>query len=51
VRGRVTASPEATDDELEALALADPGVRAHTTGKTVRKVIVAKGRLVSVVAH
>ncbi len=49
VRGRVTASPEASDDELEALALADPGVRAHTAGKTVRKVIVAKGRLVSVV--
>jgi leucyl-tRNA synthetase len=49
VRGRVTASPDVTDEELEALALADPGVRAHTAGKTVRKVIVAKGRLVSVV--
>jgi leucyl-tRNA synthetase len=49
VRGRVTASPDVTDEELEALALADPGVLAHTAGKTVRKVIVAKGRLVSVV--
>ena len=31
------------------LALADPGVAAYTAGKTVVKVVVAKGRLVSVV--
>jgi leucyl-tRNA synthetase len=49
VRGRVTVSPEASDEELQALALADPGVRAHTTGRTVKKVVIAKGRLVSVV--
>jgi leucyl-tRNA synthetase len=49
VRGRVTASPEATEGELRDLALADPGVRAHTDGKTVKKVVVAHGRLVSIV--
>jgi leucyl-tRNA synthetase len=49
VRGRLTVAPDAPDAELEALALADPGVRAHTEGKTVKKVVIAKGRLVSVV--
>ncbi len=49
VRGRVTASPEASEGELRDLALADPGVRAHTEGKTVKKVVVAHGRLVSIV--
>jgi leucyl-tRNA synthetase len=49
VRGRVTASPEASEAELRELALADPGVRAHTDGKTVKKVVVAHGRLVSIV--
>ncbi|MFP5379249.1 MAG: leucine--tRNA ligase, partial [Vicinamibacteria bacterium] len=49
LRGRVTAAPDASEAELEALALADPAVRAHVDGKTIRKVVVAKGRLVNVV--
>ncbi len=49
VRGRLTVPAEIADAELEALALADTGVQAHTAGKTVRKVVVAKGRLVSIV--
>ncbi len=49
LRGRVTVSPETPDAELEALALADPAVQAHTAGKTVKKVVIAKGRLVSIV--
>jgi leucyl-tRNA synthetase len=49
LRGRVTAPAGATEDELRALALADPGVQSHTAGKTIRKVVVAKGPLVSVV--
>jgi leucyl-tRNA synthetase len=51
VRGRVTASPDVSDAELEALALADPGVLAHTSGRAVKKVVIAKGRLVSVVVE
>ncbi|HQZ40216.1 MAG TPA: class I tRNA ligase family protein, partial [Vicinamibacterales bacterium] len=50
LRGRITAPPDASDAELEALALAEPGVRGHVDGKTVKKVVVAKGRLVSIVA-
>jgi leucyl-tRNA synthetase len=51
VRGRLTVSPEATDEELEELALADAGVRSYTQGKIVRKVVIAKGRLVSLVVN
>ena len=49
LRGRITVSPEATDAELEAAALAEPSVQAHMQGKSVKKVVVAKGRLVSIV--
>ena len=49
LRARITAAADATEDQLRELALADPAVKAHTDGKTVRKVVVAKGPLVSVV--
>jgi leucyl-tRNA synthetase len=49
VRGRVTVPTDISDDELQRAALAEPGVQAHVAGKAVRKVVVAKGRLVSVV--
>jgi leucyl-tRNA synthetase len=49
VRGRLTVPAEASEQELERAALADPGVAAYTAGKTIVKVVVAKGRLVSVV--
>jgi leucyl-tRNA synthetase len=49
VRGRVTVHVDASEGELEQLALADPAVQAHVAGKAVKKVVVAKGRLVSVV--
>jgi leucyl-tRNA synthetase len=51
VRSRLTVPAEASEQELEALALGDPAVQAHTHGKTVKKVVVAKGRLVSVVVQ
>jgi leucyl-tRNA synthetase len=49
LRGRITAPAGASDDQLRELALADPAVRGHIDGKTIRKVVVAKGTLVSVV--
>jgi leucyl-tRNA synthetase len=49
VRARLTVPAEASEAELEQLALADPAVKAHIQGKTVKKVVVAKGRLVSIV--
>jgi len=49
VRSRLTVPAESSEKELEKLALADPAVMAHLAGKQVKKVVVAKGRLVSLV--
>ena len=49
VRARLTVSASLSDDQLRAHALADAVVKRYTEGKTVRKVVVAKGSLVSVV--
>ena len=49
LRGRVTVPAGAPEADIQAAALADPQVKAHTEGRTVVKVIVAGGKLVSVV--
>jgi leucyl-tRNA synthetase len=49
VRARLTVPAGLPDDELGDRALADSVVRTYTTGKTILKVVVAKGPLVSVV--
>jgi leucyl-tRNA synthetase len=51
VRARLTVRAGVTDDELRDAALADAAVKSHTIGKTIRKVVVAKGPLVSVVVQ
>jgi leucyl-tRNA synthetase len=51
VRARLTVPAGVSDDELRERALAEPSVRTHTTGKTIRKVVIAKGPLVSVVVQ
>ncbi|MBI2828658.1 MAG: leucine--tRNA ligase [Acidobacteria bacterium] len=51
VRSRLTVSAEASEQDLERLALADPAIRSYTTGKTVKKIVVAKGPLVSLVVR
>ena len=50
VRARLTVAADTSEEELKQLALADSGVQPHIAGKTVKKVVVANGRLVSVVA-
>jgi len=53
LRARLTASADASEEELRALALADSQVMKHLEGKTVKKTVVAGGaggRLVSIVA-
>jgi leucyl-tRNA synthetase len=50
VRGRISVSPDAAENDLQAAALADPAVQSHLAGKSVKKVVVVKGRLVSIVA-
>ena len=49
VLARVTVEAGLADQDLQARVMMDPAVQAHTAGKTVRKVVVAKGPLVSVV--
>jgi len=51
VRARLTVPAAATDQDLRERALADPAIRTHTAGKTVRTVVVAKGKLVNVVVQ
>jgi leucyl-tRNA synthetase len=51
LRGRISADPAATDRELEALALADPAVQPYLKDREVTKVVVARGRLVSIVVR
>ena len=51
VRGRVTVAADISDEELQRAALADPAVQTHVAGKSVKKVVVARGRLVSVVVE
>jgi leucyl-tRNA synthetase len=50
VRDRITVPAEADEDAIRAEALRAPGVQPHIAGKQIAKVIVARGRLVSIVA-
>ena len=49
LRGVVRVPPGIGDAELEKIALADANVQVHIAGKTVKKVVIVKGRLVSIV--
>ncbi len=49
VRGKLEVSPDISDEELQALALAEPNVVRSIDGREVRKVIVRAPKLVSIV--
>ena len=49
LRSRLTVPADTSDEDLRERALADATVRSYTAGKTVKTVVVAKGRLVNVV--
>jgi len=51
VRSRIMISPEASDEEMEQAALADAKIEEWLEGKTVRKVICVRGRMVNIVAN
>ena len=48
-RAEIQVAADASKDDIEAIALADEHVAAHTSGKTVRKVIVVPRRIVNIV--
>jgi leucyl-tRNA synthetase len=49
LRSRLTVAADMPENELRERALADPAVRAHTEGKTIKSVVVVKGKLINVV--
>jgi leucyl-tRNA synthetase len=49
VRGKITVSAAAEEDQIRAIALADSNVERFLAGKKVEKVLVVPGRLVSIV--
>ncbi len=51
VKSRITVPADADDKALEEAALNDEKIQQEIKGKTVRKVIVVKGRLVNIVAN
>ena len=51
VRSRLRVSADVSEQELERLALEDSAIQGYTVGKTVTKIVVAKGKLVSLVVQ
>lgn len=51
LRSKIKVAADADKDSIEVMAQADEHVKAHTDGKTVRKIIVVPGRLVNIVAN
>ena len=51
LRGKVDVAVDADDKKVEALAMENENVKQFIEDKTVRKVIVVKGRLINIVAN
>ena len=50
-RSEISVARTASQDDVEALALADPALESFLDGKTVKKVIVVPGRIVNIVVQ
>ncbi|MEA3337694.1 MAG: leucine--tRNA ligase [Chloroflexota bacterium] len=50
VRSKIEAPAGIEEEQARELAMADPNVQRHISGKTIRKVIFAGGKLVNIVA-
>ena len=49
VRGHITVDAGTDEDAIKEAALSEDGVKKHTEGKQIRKIIVIKGRIVNIV--
>jgi leucyl-tRNA synthetase len=49
LRSRLTVPADIPESELRERALADPSVRPHIDGKTLKSVVIVKGKLINVV--
>ena len=50
VREVIEVSVNASEKEIEETALANPGIISRIEGKTIKKIIVIKGKIVNIVA-
>ncbi len=50
LRATIDVKPDLSDKEMEDIALAQEAVQRHTEGKTIKKVIVVKNKIVNIVA-
>ncbi|ADN75034.1 leucyl-tRNA synthetase [Ferrimonas balearica DSM 9799] len=51
VRARITVAADATQEQVQAIGLAEQNVANFTDGKTIRKVIYVPGKLLNIVAN
>ena len=49
IRARITVPPDAEEEQIREITLADEKVKAAIAGKEIVKVLVVKGRLVNIV--
>ncbi len=49
-RGVISVAVDASEDDVQRVALAEPNVAAHVDGKEVRKTIYVPGRMVNIIA-
>lgn len=50
-KARIMMPPDASNDEMQRIAMENPDVSAAIEGKTIRKVICVPGRLINIVAN
>ena len=50
LRATITVNKDASEDDMKEAALAQDGVKRHTEGKEIKKIIVIKNRIVNIVA-
>ncbi|GAB3014935.1 leucine--tRNA ligase [Bowmanella dokdonensis] len=51
VRAKLTVPADATQEQVQSLAMAQENIRQHTDGKVLRKVIYVPGKLLNIVAN
>ena len=51
VRSKITVAADASQEEVQALGLAQENVQQFVDGKTIRKVIYIAGKLLNIVAN
>jgi leucyl-tRNA synthetase len=51
LRAKITVAADASQEQVQALAMEDEHVQKHSDGLTIRKVIYVPGKLLNIVAN